>query len=67
MDDKIYEGVGLYVLFSFLSPELIIDKDWLSVCLNEWMMIPNFFFFFWLPHGLWSSWTKDQIPGTVAT
>ena len=44
MDDKIYEGVGLYVLFSFLSPELIIDKDWLSVCLNEWIMIPNFFF-----------------------
>ena len=49
MDDKIYEGVGLYVLFSFLSPELIIDKDWLSVCLNEWIMIPNFFFFLAAP------------------
>ena len=24
-------------------------------------------FFFWLPHGIWSSWVRDQIQATVVT
>ena len=26
-----------------------------------------FFFLFWLPSGIWSSWARDQIPATVVT
>ena len=26
-----------------------------------------FFFHFWLPHGIWSSWARDQIWATVTT
>ena len=25
-----------------------------------------FFFLFWQPRGIWSSWARDQIPATVA-
>ena len=28
---------------------------------------PEIFFFFWPPHGIWSSWARNQIQATVAT
>ena len=38
-------------------------------CLNlkTQLLHPKLFFFFWPPHGTWSSWARDQIQATVAT
>ena len=37
-------------------------------CLVEVVLIADFFFFpFWPPCGIWSSWAKDQIRAAVGT
>ena len=51
-------------LSHFPSPTSTLLPFHLHVHLSH---ILNFFFLFWLPRGMWSSWARNQIPALVAT
>ena len=49
---------------SYLLPHCLLYLEYISCHSIAFL---SFFFFFWLPRGIWNSWARDQLWATVVT